>query len=145
MVWCSPIIHQCFCMPSIFHLWKLGFGFPDPRVPNYRLICGWEAILLRFPLKLPSFSCRLALFCFLCGVKTIENGASRLKKSLGKRRGVDALMLGDFDVLDPYHEDWTPKQPLALVVEEKAFILGCTILHIFFSSNCGISPKCVQG
>ena len=31
------------CAPSIFHLWKLGFGFPDPRVPNYRLICGWEA------------------------------------------------------------------------------------------------------
>ena len=55
--------------------------------------------------------CRLALFCFLCGVKTIENGASWLRKSLGKRRGVDALMLGDFDVLDPYHEDWT----LALV------------------------------
>ena len=101
--------HQFF----IYGNWVLGFltlGCP---------IIAWSvderpAILLRFPLKLPSFYWRLALFCFLCGVKTIENGASRLRKSLGKRRGVDALMLGDFDVLDPYHEDWTPKQPLAL-------------------------------
>ena len=37
-----------------------------------------------------------------------------LEKVLEKRRGVDALMLGYFDVLDPYLEDWTPKQPLAL-------------------------------
>ena len=77
------------------------------------------------------FSLQLALFfCFLCGVKTIENGASQLRKVLKKRLGVDALMLRDFDVLDPYHEDWTPKQPLALVVEKENFSLGSTILHI---------------
>ena len=41
--WCSMTISQAFCAPSIFHLWKLGFGFPDPGVPNYCLIWGWDA------------------------------------------------------------------------------------------------------